>query len=78
MTTCQRCGKGTNVTIMSMFSTATICMDCKEKERDRPDYKTAEAKDLREYAGRLRGKGMGPSADQVEKAADNIEREGKP
>lgn len=38
---CDRCGKETNSTIMSMFNTQTICMECKEKERSNPRYKEA-------------------------------------
>lgn len=43
--TCQRCGKETRFTIMSMYSTAIICMDCKEAETKRPDYEKARAAD---------------------------------
>jgi hypothetical protein len=38
---CNRCGKETNVHIMSMFNTEEICMDCKAAEELRPDYKDA-------------------------------------
>jgi len=38
---CNRCGKETNVHIMSMFNTEEICMDCKASEEMRPDYKHA-------------------------------------
>jgi hypothetical protein len=38
---CNRCGKETNVHIMSMFNTEEICMDCKALEKLRPDYKNA-------------------------------------
>ena len=39
---CDRCGKPTNgVTIMSMFNTDIICMDCKREERNDPRYKQA-------------------------------------
>jgi hypothetical protein len=38
---CQRCGKETNVTIMSMFNTQEICMECKATEETRPDYNDA-------------------------------------
>lgn len=43
---CQRCGKETICTIMSMYSTAEICMDCKDKETKRPDYKAAVDADV--------------------------------
>ena len=78
MSACQRCGVETICTTMSMYSRAIICMDCKDKETKRPDYKQAEAQDLREYAGRLRGLGMEGSAQSVEKAADDILKGGKP
>jgi hypothetical protein len=42
---CNRCGKGTDVHIMSMFNTEEICMDCKAAEEMRPDYKDAVATD---------------------------------
>lgn len=48
MTICKRCKKQTNITIMSMFNTDIICMDCKEKETKRPDYKLAREKELEE------------------------------
>jgi len=73
--TCQRCGQKTISTIMSMYSRAMICGDCKDKERKRPDYKQAEAKDLREYAGRLDSHGMTPQADNVREAAAKLESE---
>lgn len=40
--TCDRCGgELTGGRIMSMFNTDCICMDCKRKETERADYKTA-------------------------------------
>lgn len=42
---CERCGNPTVVTIMSMFNTQTICMDCKAAEEQRPDYREAVAAD---------------------------------
>lgn len=38
---CDRCGKTSTVTTMSMFNTQTICMDCKATETQRPDYAEA-------------------------------------
>ena len=36
---CERCGKSlTAGRIMSMMNTQTICMECKQKEAERPDY----------------------------------------
>lgn len=36
-----RCGTETNATIMSMYNTEEICIDCKALEEMRPDYKGA-------------------------------------
>lgn len=39
---CDRCGKDLKGgRIMSMFNEDCICMDCKEKERQDPEYKKA-------------------------------------
>ena len=54
---CHRCGEPSLSSIMSMFSHELICMACKKAERERPDYKQAEAKDLEEYADRMREAG---------------------
>ena len=41
-TNCDRCGKPLNgARIMSMYNTDCICMECKDKERQRNDYKSA-------------------------------------
>jgi len=46
---CQRCQKPTNgVTIMSMFNTQVICMDCKKTEKENPRYAEAVEKDIQE------------------------------
>ena len=46
---CQRCQKQTNgVTIMSMFNTQVICMDCKKGEKENPRYDEAVEKDIQE------------------------------
>ena len=42
---CDKCGKKTNITIMSMFNTQTICLDCSDAERKDPRYATARAAD---------------------------------
>lgn len=45
-TNCDRCGKPlTDGRTMSMYNTDCICIDCKRKETERPDYKTACAAD---------------------------------
>jgi len=43
---CQRCKKQTIVTIMSMFNTDIICMDCEDKEKNHPDYEKAVAAEM--------------------------------
>ena len=48
---CPRCGESTNGrTTMSVFNTDTICIPCKEKEKEDPDYQMAvdtEAEEVR-------------------------------
>ena len=60
-TTCDRCGKTLNgVRTMSMFNTETICMDCAEAERKRPDYEAAHAAEVAAVrAGDFNFKGVG-------------------
>ena len=60
---CQRCGTETNVTIMSMFNKQTICMDCKDREKQRPDYRQAVAADeaaIRQGNFNFKGIGLKP------------------
>lgn len=39
---CDRCGGSLESgRVMSMYNNDCICMECKEKERKRPDYKKA-------------------------------------
>lgn len=39
---CDRCGSPTGgYTTMSQFNTDVICMDCKDEEKEHPDYKKA-------------------------------------
>lgn len=45
MQTCQRCYQPAFATIMSMFNTQTICLDCSAKERQHPDFKAAREAD---------------------------------
>lgn len=57
---CQRCGKEAFCTIMSMYNTQIICMECKEKEEKRPDYKKAVDAELDQIKkGNLNFKGIG-------------------
>ncbi len=58
--TCQRCGKETICTIMSMFNTQMICLDCKDAEKKHPDYKAAvEADEAAIRQGNTNFKGIG-------------------
>ena len=45
---CARCKKETNVTIMSMFNTQVICMDCSDKEHKHSDYRKASDVDIQQ------------------------------
>lgn len=58
---CERCHKPTNgITIMSMFNEQVICMDCKGKEKQRPDYDKAVQADIAEIKnGNYNFKGIG-------------------
>ncbi len=73
--TCQRCFRPTTSHIMSMLNTQEICMDCKDAEILRPDYRDAEIRDLRSYAQRLHAQGMSGQAKNVEDLAKQLERE---
>ena len=70
---CHRCGKPSISSIMSMFNTELICMECKREERKRPDYKLAEARDLEEHASRMAEQGC-PAAqvDNVRETARKL------
>ena len=58
--TCDRCGKETNVYIMSMFNSDEICMECKAAEKLRPDYKAAvEADEAAIRGGNYNFRGIG-------------------
>lgn len=43
--TCPRCRKETRMSIMSMFNTEEICMECKDIEERDPRYEEARAAD---------------------------------
>jgi hypothetical protein len=45
MTKCDRCFKETRATIMSMFNTQILCMDCKAAEEKDPRYQEAREAD---------------------------------
>lgn len=42
---CDRCGNEATVSTMSMFNTQMICMECKTREEQRPDYDDARKAD---------------------------------
>jgi hypothetical protein len=58
--TCDRCGGSLkDGRIMSMYNKDCICMDCKDKERKRIDYKEAVKADIEEIKkGNLNYKGI--------------------
>ena len=51
MDRCQRCGKETNVTMMSMLNTQICCIDCIDAEKEHPKYKDARAEEERQVKG---------------------------
>jgi len=60
MERCARCGKPTAATIMSMFNTDIICLDCADAERKDPRYKQArEADEAAIRRGNYHFKGIG-------------------
>lgn len=60
MTVCQRCGTKTNITTMSMYNAQVICMECKEAEGKRPDYRKAvEADEAEIRRGNYNFRGIG-------------------
>ena len=63
---CDRCGgdlKGGR--IMSMYNEDCICMDCKEKETKRADYKDASDADINAICnGNYNFKGIGLTEDK--------------
>jgi len=57
---CQRCRKYTNVTIMSMFNQDIICGECKDEERNHPQYEEAwQAENASIKAGEKNFPGIG-------------------
>ena len=61
---CSRCKKATGITTMSMFNEEMICISCKEKEQDHPDYekaRTAERNEIKQ--GNWNFKGIGKPID---------------
>jgi hypothetical protein len=61
---CHRCNVETNCHTMSKFNTQLICMDCKKKEREHPDYEKASRVELLHVKqGNFNFKGIGKPAD---------------
>ena len=58
---CQRCFKPTGgASIMSMFNTQMICMECKHEEEKDPRYREAKEAEAREVMkGNYNFKGIG-------------------
>jgi len=48
---CARCGKATDVTIMSRFNTDIICIPCEDAEKKHPDYQYAAEQELAAVKG---------------------------
>lgn len=64
MTKCQRCYKEAYATIMSKFNTDIICMECKDKERQHPDYAAADKAEIEAVRQGVRNfPGVGKPAD---------------
>jgi len=64
MTKCQRCNCDSKTTIVSMFNTQIICLNCKQKESDHPDYKKACDAELNEVKkGNRNFEGIGLPSD---------------
>ena len=61
---CQRCRKKGCALIMSKFDTAMICMDCKQKETEHPDYAAADAAEVESVRrGETNFPGVGKPSD---------------
>lgn len=64
MTICDRCGKDTGVTVVSMFNTDVLCLECKRKERSHPDYdRAASVERTAVRAGDFNFPGIGKPSD---------------
>ena len=66
MNKCERCECQTTTTIVSMFNTQVICMNCKKREAKHPDYKKACDAELAEVKkGNRNFEGIGLPSDIV-------------
>ena len=62
--TCPRCSKESCSRSMSIFNTQDICLECKCKEEQHPDYEKALQKELEEIKkGNFNFKGIGKPVD---------------
>lgn len=64
MSKCERCGRPSLATTMSIFNTETICMECSRREQEHPRYeeaRQAEAEAVRQ--GNHNFRGIGKPAD---------------
>lgn len=61
---CDRCEQETRITTMSIFNTDTICMKCKAKEREHPQFEAARQAELAACKqGNYNFAGIGKPAD---------------
>ena len=61
---CERCYQETTTTIGSMFNTQMVCMSCKTKENNHPDYEKArDAERKAVQGGNYNYSGIGLPAD---------------
>ncbi len=61
---CDRCRQETSVTIVSMFNTDTLCLDCKKREEQHPNYAQARQAEHRAVlAGNFNFPGIGLPPD---------------
>lgn len=73
---CERCFKKTNTTTMSIFNTQMICLECKENEKNHPDYNVAKQTEFDLTAqGILDYKGYGLPIDREINELKNYKEE---
>ena len=64
MDKCQRCFRKASVTVISMFNTQRICMDCSAKEENHSMYAIArETENQQVINGNMNFKGIGKPFD---------------
>ena len=63
---CPRCGNKSCATMMSMFNTQQVCIDCIEREQNHPKYSEArEAVIKEEEKGNYEYQGIGCPSDLI-------------